>query len=144
MAIVGSNQEEPEEENERKLMNAFKEYLDNNTFIWDISEIKYFKFNLPQTEFFEEKKMNFKNFEESDAVYDEMLVSDKLTPVHLQEIWEKGQFSVNSRQKDVPYIWQLSSFLHKGRKNINASFIDDLSLAIEFFYKIDIFLQVKY
>ena len=136
LVIVGNNQEEPEEESERKLMNAFKEYLDNNTFIWDISDIKDFKFNLPQTEFFEEKKMNFKNFEESDVVYDEMLVSDKLTPVHLQEIWEKGQFSVNSRQKDVPYIWQLSKFLHKGRKNINASFIDDISLAIEFFYKL--------
>jgi hypothetical protein len=125
---------DPETEEEQKIVSFIKSYIENNVFIWDTLNIEDFKFILPQTVFSDEKKINFQLFEESEIKYDDSYISRSLTSEQLSEIWKTAKFSVKSKDAKSPYIWQISSWLHKGSENITNSFYDDIGQAYAFLY----------
>jgi hypothetical protein len=121
--------EEPVTEEEKNIYNLIKNHIETNVFMWDIININNFKFTLPKTSFNQEVKINFKEWEEQEVSYDESYTSRDLTPEQLNEIWETGKFSVKSKVNDLPYVWQLSEWLFKGKQEKINSFYVDLSAA---------------
>lgn len=126
--------EDPLNEEEGRLLANLKNLFESNLYMWDFSKAEDFKFILPNTVFSQEKKINFTAFDESEVKYDDSYLSRSLTSDQLSEIFKGGKFSVKSKDGNVPYIWQLSQWLHKGTDNIRESFYDDFSWAFYFLY----------
>lgn len=119
---------------EEQLVTNLKNYIEKKVYMWDVTNSDEFQFVLPLTAFSEEKKINFTLFEESEITYDDSYISRELTPEQLEEIWEKGQFTVKSKNSSQPYVWQISALLHRGREGIKNSFCKEMGAAYFMLY----------
>lgn len=91
---------------------------------YDPLKVDSFNFELPPTVFSTiSKKVNVQRNETEGPEYIE---TSSLTWHQRWEIFKSGRFTVGSVRYKQDYIWKMSSWIVKGRKNINQSFKDDM------------------
>lgn len=128
-------------EKEQKLLEINKQFLESKLWTWkkDIN----FNFSLPPSIFTEKIKIkkdddinNIRNRERGIQYENPNLIGHHFTPEILSQIWQKGEFTINSIDPDYPYIWELSNYTVKGIQNIKLRYIKNLSKSFYFLYSI--------
>ncbi|CAK59674.1 unnamed protein product (macronuclear) [Paramecium tetraurelia] len=104
---------------------ALSQYLK----IWDVDhqQIDYFyPFQLPPSSFIG----NCQIFpHRPDLLQNEYHQVQDLSNTQISQIFQSGTFEIQSMQFQIPYVWQISSFIVKGRQNITKSYFSDIGMA---------------
>ena len=142
LSILSNDKEEEKEEKlteeEQNLIKINVNYLESKIWYWKKDE--NFEFILPPTIF--TKKDVIRN--EHDLRYnDEIIhyenpdiVGQRFSQDILDQIWQKGEFVINSNEPELPYTWKLSRLTVKGIQNIKYRYREDMSISFFFLYSL--------
>ena len=123
-------------EEEKNLIQINKNYIEKHSWKWRIND--NFRFRIPSSIFDSKKIIDIPNkFQHKSNIteYSSKNISGtKFSPEILKQIWEKGQFEIESKQEGLPYIWKLSNFIIKGIKNVIIRYLKDMSISFFFIY----------
>ena len=121
---------------ENEILKINKEYLESKLWFWKIDN--NFNFELPPTIFKEKKVINYDDgfkYSNSGIHYlDQSIVGKKFTKKILRQIWSKGEFTIESNNPEIPYVWHISDCMVKGFDNIKESYANILSVSFMVIY----------
>ena len=125
-------------EEERKLLEINKQYIESKLWCWE--KEKEFEFKLPSTIF--TKPINVSN--KSELRYENELlqyenpdiIGQHFSEEILNQIWQNGEFNINSTNPELPYTWKLAYFTVKGIKNVKLRYQKDMSISFLFLYSL--------
>ncbi|CAD8119201.1 unnamed protein product [Paramecium sonneborni] len=104
---------------------ALSQYLK----IWDVNHQQhdyFYPFQLPPSSFIG----NCQIFpHRPDLLQNEFHQVQDLNNTQISQIFQSGTFEIQSMQFQIPYVWQISSFIVKGRQNITKSYFSDIGTA---------------
>ena len=141
--IPDVNSKKPETEDDKNMFAYLSKYFDGNFYQWQGKSIEDIMFTLPKTIFREDSKINYQSHKESELEYGES-VEHYISAKQFSEIWEKGEFSVNSKIADLSYVWKISEWILKGTSGIKKTFDSDLSSVFYFLYAIKFRFNFKF
>lgn len=129
---------------EKKFVQACREFLKKNMYEWRSYEIPDYKFNLPETAFSEAKQIELVNYTGTEVEYEDNS-NEKLSQQNLDDIALKGEFSIKSSKGKV-YVWKLSKWLMQGSECRKNNFDDDIGIIFEmmYYYKYRFNAKFKY
>ena len=123
-------------EEEKNLLNINKEYLDSKLWTWKKDE--NFVFTLPPTIFKEKiviKEDRNLRYQNQGILYQNPnIIGQHFSQEILEQIWQKGEFKINSTEMGLPYTWKLSALTVKGIQNIKYRYRKDMSISFFFLY----------
>ncbi len=126
------------DEEQSILVDKLKDFIEKNVFTWKKLREYYTTndhiYNLPSSFFSENTQINYANYNQVEVEYNDDQLS--LTDRQLNDIWENGRFSVESKVPGLPYIWKLSEWTVKGREKIKKTFFKDLGRVFTVIYHI--------
>ena len=129
-------EEEGLTEEEKNIINLCKNYVESKLWAWKKDE--NFVFDLPPTVFHEKKTINVPpefQYNNLEVVYEnENIAGSGFNGQILNQIWQKGEFNVNSRHQNFPYTWKLSKLIIKGIENIKLRYRKDMAIAFSALY----------
>ncbi len=134
-----------EKEEDTQFNKEAQNYLSKN--LWKWKENEGFKFKIPNSIFRKEKvigELGNRYSNEKVEYEDETRKGKGLSEEELKQIWEKGQFSINSKVKELPYTWKLSNWLVKGSENIQLRYLKDMSISFGLLYSIKGIFDIRY
>ena len=123
---------------DRKLIEINKNYIESK--LWNWKEDDNFEFVIPPTIFKEkiiirgDNDLRYNN--ELIQYENQDIVGQPFSQEILEQIWQKGEFKINSTIPELPYTWKLSYFTVKGIKNIKLRYQKDMSLSFLFLYSL--------
>lgn len=125
-------------EEEKNLLKINKNYLESK--LWNWKKDENFEFSLPPTIF--TNKIIIRG--EDDLRYRDQgiqyenpnIVGQRFSPEILEQIWQKGEFTINSTEPELPYTWKLSALTIKGIQNVKYRYRKDMSISFFFFYSL--------
>ena len=134
-------------EEEKNIIQINKNFIEKHSWKWRIDD--NFRFNVPPTIFNVKKTIDIPNQFQHKSNKTEYasshIIGSKFSPKILKEIWEKGQFEIESKQAGLPYTWKLSYLAIKGIQNIILRYLKDMSISFYFIYTLkDIFTMKNY
>ncbi|CAD8182894.1 unnamed protein product [Paramecium pentaurelia] len=104
---------------------ALSQYLK----IWDVNHQNndyFYPFQLPPSSFVG----NCQIFpHRPDLLQNEYHQVQDLSNIQISQIFQSGTFEIQSMQFQIPYVWQISSIIVKGRQNITKSYFQDIGRA---------------
>ena len=125
-------------EEQKKLIEINKEYLESKLWTWKKDE--NFVFSLPPTIF--TTKNIIKNddnlrYRGRGIEYENPnLIGHHFTREILSQIWQRGEFKINSIEPGFPYTWKLSGCTVKGIQNLKLRYKKDMSKSFLFLYSL--------
>ena len=136
---IGKEEDEEKlSEEEKNLIKINKDYLESKLWSWKKDE--NFEFILPPTIFTEKiiiRNENELRYPDQRIQYeDQNIIGQHFSPEILEQIWQKGEFNINSTNPELPYTWKLSCFTVKGMKNNKLRYKKDMSLSFLFLYSL--------
>ena len=114
------------------LLQNIRDHIKNKLFFWDDETDKYFQFDLPPTIFTDKSSVRFIQDQNIDIEYNDN--NRDLSPGQFQDIWTKGEFSINSKIENLPFIWKITSWLSYGTDNIKLDYFKQLCLSYYMLY----------
>ena len=94
---------------EKDLINRNKNYIESKLWLWE--KDKDFEFILPPTIFTEKKIItnedNLRYNDERIQYENEGIVGQHFSQEILDQIWQKGEFIINSKDPELTYTWKL-------------------------------------
>ena len=127
-----------QEQNELIDQNA--NYLSKHIWFWNEKDNNY-KFNLPKTIFSQASTTikigeNYSNNNDIKYLNPQDENGSSLRKEHLEQIWQRGEFCVESTEPNLPYKWKLSKLTVKGILNNIKSLKTCLSFSFGMLYLI--------
>lgn len=123
---------------EKDLINRNKNYIESKLWLWE--KDKDFEFILPPTIFTEKKIItnedNLRYNDERIQYENEGMVGQHFSQETLNQIWQKGEFTINSKDPELPYTWKLSKLTVKGIQNVKFRYRKDMSISFLFLYSL--------
>ena len=123
---------------EKDLINRNKNYIESKLWLWE--KDKDFEFILPPTIFTEKKIItnedNLRYNDERIQYENEGIVGQHFSQEILDQIWQKGEFIINSKVPELPYTWKLSKLTVKGIQNVKFRYRKDMSISFLFLYSL--------
>ena len=65
---------------------------------------------------------------------DSSLIGKRFTKKILVQIWKKGEFTIESNNPEIPYVWHINDCMIKGFDNIKESYANILSVSFMLLY----------
>ena len=123
---------------EKHLIKINKDYLESK--LWNWKKDENFKFLLPPTIFVEKKMIqsedNLRYHDQRIQYENPNIVGSRFTQEILDQIWQKGEFNINSTDPELPYTWKLSKLTVKGIQNVKYRYRKDMSISFLFLYSL--------
>ena len=123
---------------EKDLIKRNKNYIESKLWLWE--KDKDFEFILPPTIFTEKKIItnedNLRYNDERIQYENEGIVGQHFSQEILDQIWQKGEFIINSKDPELPYTWKLSGCTVKGIQNLKLRYKKDMSKSFLFLYSL--------
>ena len=121
---------------ELEIVDVNRKYLESKLWYW--APDNHFKFDLPPT-IFKEKKVIDQNegyqYHNSEIKYlNPSMVGKRFPKEILGQIWNKGEFHIESNIPDFPYTWKITECMIKGYENVKNSYANILSASFMFVY----------
>ena len=136
--VPNNRKKEKLTEEEKNLISINKEYLESK--LWSWKKDKEFKFSLPPTIFHQkiyiEGDQNLQYANQLVQYEDPNIIGQHFSQEILDQIWQKGEFSINSTEPELPYTWKLSSLTVKGIQNVKYRYRKDMSISFYFLYSL--------
>ena len=123
---------------EKNVIKINKDYLESR--LWNWKKDENFKFILPSTIF--KKKIiiqsenNLRYHDQRIQYENQDIVGQHFSQEILDQIWQKGEFKINSTDPELPYTWKLSKLTVKGIQNIKLRYRKDMSISFLFLYSL--------
>ena len=121
---------------ENEILKINKDYLESKLWYWKIDN--NFNFELPSTIFKEKKVIDYNDgfkYSNSGIHYlDQTIIGKKFTKKMLSQIWSKGEFTIESNNPEIPYVWHIRDCMVKGFDNIKESYSNILSVSFMLIY----------
>ena len=125
-------------EEEKSLIKINKEYLESKLWTW--KRDKDFKFSLPPTIFHRkiviEGDHNLQYQNQGVQYEDPNIIGQHFSQEILDQIWQKGEFTIKSTEPELPYTWKLSALSVKGIQNVKYRYRKDMSYSFYFLYSL--------
>ena len=123
---------------QKELITHNANYLSKHIWYWNENDNNY-KFNLPKTIFTQSSTIikigeNYSNDNDIKYLNPQDENGSSLRKEHLEQIWQRGEFCVESTEPKLPYKWKLSKLTVKGILNNIKSFKACLSFAFWMLY----------
>lgn len=123
---------------QKELITHNANYLSKHIWYWNEHDNNY-KFNLPKTIFTQASTTikigeNYSNYNDIKYLNPQDENGSSLRKEHLDQIWQHGEFCVESTEPKLPYKWKLSKLTVKGILNNIKSFKACLSFAFWMLY----------
>ena len=125
-------------EEENILIKMNRDYLEKKLWLW--KKDNNFDFNLPPTIF--SRQITIKNEEDMRypnrrvLYYNNNIIGHHFRCEMLGQIWQTGQFTINSTVPDFPYTWKVAGWTVRGFQNLKYNFRKYLSISFFFLYNI--------
>lgn len=123
-------------EKDKEILKVNKEYLESKLWFWELDD--EFKFDLPPTIFTEKKIIDSNKglqYKNQEAVYENpSIIGKRFSCKLLNEIWNKGDFNIQSNIPDFHYTWHITECMIKGYDLVKESYLSILSIAFMFIY----------
>ena len=124
---------------EYELLKLNKEYLESKLWYWKID--KDFNFELPPSIFTEKKVIDYKDgfqYQKNSTLQylDQSIIGKGFSKKILGQIWSKGEFTIESNNPEIPYVWHINECMVKGYEKIKESYANILSISYMLLYTI--------
>ena len=132
-------------EEEKNLIKMNRDYLEKKLWLW--KKDNNFDFNLPPTIF--TRQITIKNEEDMRypnrrvLYYNNNIIGHHFSCEMLGQIWQTGQFTINSTVPDFPYTWKVAGWTVRGFQNLKYNFRKYLSISFFFYITLNIDLIQK-
>lgn len=100
-----------------ELIEEFQNLIDSACFTWDTAKLPSFTFNLPESQFDLEEKIQILDFKMPSN--DDVCERKRLNAQQLRSIWQSGEFQVPSALAGINHVWRLNPWLMIGAKQRN-------------------------
>lgn len=100
-----------------ELIEEFQNLIDSACFTWDTAKLPSFTFNLPESQFDLEEKIQILDFKMPSN--DDVCERKRLNAQQLKSIWQSGEFQVPSALAGINHVWRLNPWLMIGAKQRN-------------------------
>ena len=121
---------------ELEILKINQGYLESKLWLWKLDN--NFKFDLPSTIFTKKKVIDnkdgfqYKNRGLINA--DNDIIGKSFSRQILSQIWNKGEFNIESNIPDFPYTWHITSCMIAGYDNIKETYYNILATSFMFIY----------
>jgi len=124
---------------EYELLKLNKEYLESKLWYWKID--KDFNFELPPSIFTEKKVIDYEDgfqYQKNSTLQylDQSIIGKGFSKKILGQIWSKGEFTIESNNPEIPYVWHINDCMVKGYEKIKESYANILSISYMLLYTI--------